>query len=388
VILIKYDSGRPHSVRKYLAWKPVNSYFNAAYFMDQRYETGQGFVQCRTGRFVPSVICVWSLRLPANPQISVDSISIKDSLVVERIYRSFYNDTVYAMRSWSYEYDEHRSMVSFVKSEWDMYYGQRKDTTTAAYLYDYQNRIIQAVIANSELRDSQIYSYDNEQLVSAEHWKFRKGKMFPTSKTHYYGWDPTKFSRAPIYVSPEEYDNPPRLAIGSAPFKIASVRSWDPFKKDYRQWYRVTNELNSDGLVARHSTIDSSNLVYALEYGYYPNGDLATTREISLTNDILLGNNINEYSASGMLTFSDQEWVSNKWLLYTATYATSGAAVGLPDVSSDATWNSELHEVFDAIGRRVYLFSGATLDGSQLPLPSGLYFISIDGGKPRKHLIP
>jgi hypothetical protein len=274
--------------------------------------------------------------------------------------------------------------------EWDTHYSDRYRKVEARYEYDSLARITEAVLSNNDndVCDSQRYTYSEQQLRSAEHWKLRGKQLVPTTRTQYYDWDPARFISSQIYASAEEYSNPPELAIGYAPYKIASVQSWNSFDSTYRPWYRVVNELNAEGHLARHSVIDSSGYFGSREYTYYPSGDVETIQEITSINNLRLATNRNTYNSRGLLVSSEQEWAGSRIWRFTATYMTSSVHDKEEGMANGEGVGGRLSTIYDALGRSVWEFANKLPELESLDLPSGLYFISIDGGKPRKHLIP
>jgi hypothetical protein len=328
--------------------------------------------------------------------VSESVTTFMDSLITEHIEYlldskgDHYDTTVY-----HFTYDEHRGLtsyeVAFVRD------GQRtlKEVTNFYRRYDAHDRLAMLTTYRSKskplaIQDSQVFYYNlDNTLRTAVMWQWEYGIQDTKTIAEFQSWHSCEQN---AFILGNE-----SIAVGGAGFNAAKYTVIQP-RFDDTSTSIVSKTYNASGQVASMETLFYPDLhKVRREYAYYGNGDLLSIRDSTGETDTLftLKQYINEYSGNNLLVSSDRYENTSPQYHVLFTYPTEGFSEATDPVNDNSSIGrhvtfgdniSHLVTLTDLLGKQTY--RERTSGIFHINLPSGLYFISIDGGKPRKHLIP
>lgn len=244
------------------------------------------------------------------------------------------------------------------------------------------------------LYDSQSFFYSVDGDLTRAVWTDVDGTQ---RRFEYHGWQNFEWMINPM-LAPEPVSETLPILLGGEEYQDYSLYSRDSVSNIYQYNHRRSKQYDSQDRLLSDLVVDSSNAWTKKDWTYYPNGDLLSIKvshsgSQKLTQDQRYENT---YLSDGSLSQSILKSFGRPYRRYLFLYNNSQSAIRskqeLPEPNSFGS-TSELtsgnHKLViasvlgatireDNVAGRVHL----------LTLPSGLYFISIDGGKPRKHLIP
>jgi hypothetical protein len=241
------------------------------------------------------------------------------------------------------------------------------------------------------LFDTMLFIYNGDSLVS--------------SKRAYYGGEDTTFK----FTELVEFGGWQQFETETKPFLYSDFPvGGQGYKRYSRYRHHPGNQLrfvefrdkqyDHSGRLTHDISKDSLGNTVIIEYDYYDNGDLKLVRN---------GRNFprdtfwtaekydNIYSADGSLvrsTYYQQDRDSIRYSFIYQRLGVSRPSLTLPESSYgrvlEVPSGTQCVTVVDILGSPRIDAVGVGTWLEMFTLPSGLYFISIDGGKPRKHLIP
>jgi hypothetical protein len=394
--MIYKDLSFPHYINKYCGWlKLPLSYTHS-------WEVPRQFVQLGTQGAMPLTQWVYEIRET-------------DTILMHLLSSAFHDGWRFdSLTSAGYDYEGN-------PVEWITYaYGHTADGDFSSYgsfdyldplsyrlehkliwTYDSINRPVKVVrgIYDPHIReftasDSQEYSFGRDGNLERAIYVKTDGTQM---RFEYFGWN--RFEKS---IYPFNGDNPPsetmHIWIGGENYLNYSLYTrnsdsiaWD-FQHRRHKMFDKEDHLLSD-IIA--DSLQNSNIQ---RWTYYENGDLkeyvhyrSNTNTFSVHDSI-----VNVYEGQNLVSsvhFSLGKPQLRYLFDYPETMSVSTTSATSPLFSSSRLLQIE-PEGHHAV--RVANCAGMLVNETQASarsldlsfLPSGLYFISIDGGKPRKHLIP
>jgi hypothetical protein len=323
-----------------------------------------------------------------------DSLEMKDSLILSHYgFDSTYIGQPAIQHMERYTYTERPEVSLYVSYNLE-------DSTDRPIMfgrdrtYDGNGKLVQAItkqIPNPTWRyDSALFEYGVDgALTKATHYHIMEDRIVEILRHEYNGWYRMQSETHPFVdgytvAGGDEFDE--EITYGRDP-----ESNQDSVYMVRKQWYNQDGRVSS-GYSEYHGT------KYGYEISYYPNGDVRLSRNVTISggdSSVRVTEYKNTY-IGGLLHECIIVKDSVPFRRYEINYSASAVREDKTRLLSQTSFGRTI-ELPISTSPRVRLVNVLgtpvqfTLQGSKvnLPdLPSGLYFISIDGGKPRKHLIP
>jgi hypothetical protein len=266
--------------------------------------------------------------------------------------------------------------------------------------YDSANRVINASRwmrdrNGLQRQDSQSFKYSDENsLITAQ----RVIGDF-IIRYEFYGWQDFESDPYPFNLSLNDQSSADLLVCGGNRFLNCSYYLDGPgltFHFDHRQ----QKQYDSFDRLVSDTVIDTLNQFSHYSYVYYPNGDLRSQSRASdkRPNPVTLISYENEYNSDGSLHVSIYSESDQPKYRYIFSYPTSEVSDFSPTLTSPSFSGDKFYLPVSGDYHHVTITDLLGVEVLDMPIVAsflnlsllrrGLYFISIDGGKPRKHLIP
>jgi hypothetical protein len=234
----------------------------------------------------------------------------------------------------------------------------------------------------SDYLDSQYYEYSGDTVIYSEQWEIGPPGRTPEDGLKYFfrGW---RGVTQPLVTF--NYSGDRQELLYYTDVTIVSNASTNEFTDTAR----LLREYDTAGRIVKETTWFKAERYSTTEWTYHPDGDLHEQYYESMNQPRSKTAYLDhDYGYHGLLMSAlDSSYIFEYPFL---SVRTAEILSRTSSIGEELTLEGDRHDVriHNPAGLLVLneLVNDRTLSLSHLP--SGLYFISIDGGKPRKHLVP
>jgi hypothetical protein len=375
-VLVEY--AKDTTIRIFKDWRKVSWHLDTGAL----HRAPHQFAQLGTRRRTPLRTEHYSVAGGDTTLISYDSMYMEDTLLMA--YYKGITPTFSEAELYSYSpLGEliRREALRYYSGKWHFDYVDTIDKQ-----YDDLGRPTQSVLRMKqsdgiwEMLDSQIFIYDIDNTVrTAMKWRRIERQISIIERLELIGWHRFEFNSYGFRNL--------ELMVGGNQFLKCAYHRWSDDSSKWIPWGFVDKRYGANGeleeALTDHPEQGPSNGIFS----YYPSGDTKDQRTRSRGDTTYRSYfRDNTYASDGRLLSSIWIYDGSPLYRYTLTYPDMSSVERTgPEFTSEPTRPGAHLVVYTILGGKLREFISSS---TELDLPSGLYFISIDGSKPRKHLIP
>jgi hypothetical protein len=290
------------------------------------------------------------------------------------------------------EYDEHDAPKRLTISKEQFGIKTFDDQNLIEREYDNQGRVISARLFGPSsnglvFRDSQSFIYyDNNTLRTATRWIYSNGKLDSVLRVEFVNW---KAFRPNDYWFGKE-----GFVVGGEDFTFCSVYIQKAGETGFKPSHTIERKYTSNSLLESETRKEAGTGEWQnISYDHYPNSDPRFVKQTWSYNpdvSLILVQYDNYYNSSGLLdsSFSTRSKALPERTVFYYSSTSSVERLSHSAIADTLSDGPHVIRILNIAGQTVETFITHGQNLGMPPLPSGLYFISIDGGRPRKHLIP
>ena len=324
-----------------------------------------------------------------------DSVVVLDSLVTDYMYTSPGLDNWMAYRFGYTEYGELASLRT------EIFSGDSLEVQTSQKVERERDSIGRVVEARSYtlmgnefiIMDSERFVYNEDNTLRTAYVTYKQsGIAIAAYQVEFVGWQ--DYAAGGFDMDFGE------IMVGGTRYKARTTHGWDESDTTFHLVERHLKQYNDQGLLmSDYEHYGGASNIRVLSY--YPNGDVLEVKEAHASfSDTLTSSRtmVNTYANDGRILVSELFASGHPISRHTFEYPGRASVRSDPSDANLASFGRILRipcftgnqhvSIVNTLGASVFtgVKNAYSLDVSHLP--SGLYFISIDGGRPRKHLVP